>query len=581
MTHPTHTVENQPPPLADVNLYAIDRPLSEGMAREGGGWGKNEVAALGVRVGSHAYQETIRKANATLPVLRTHDRFGNRLDEVEFSDAWHELLTVAKGAGIASLPWAEPKPGAHVVRAALHYVYGQGEQGPMCPIAMTFAAVPALRHQPEIAAEWEPRLIDTHYDRRFIPAKTKTSVLMGMAMTEKQGGSDVRANSTKAKPLGAGGPGGEYELTGHKWFCSAPMCDAFLTLAYTEKGLSCFFVPRFLPDGTKNRFFIQRLKDKLGNKSNASSEIEYDRTWARLVGAEGRGVATIIEMVHHTRLECIIGSTAHMRAALVQALHHVQHRRAFQRRLIEQPLMRALVADLAVESEAAVALMLRVARGFDQAKDDALAASFARIATPVAKYWICKRVSQTVLEALECFGGNGYVEEGPMARLYRDAPLNGIWEGSSNVICLDVLRALEREPETRDELMAELAAAKGADKRYDALVASLDADLGRRNGSGIAGGEAAARHLVERMAVALQASLLFQHAPPEVADVFAATRLAHMGGLAMGALPAGVPIDRVVERAVFDADAVRTRAKGDEIRMLPIDSGADARAPVR
>ena len=572
----THTVENQPPPLADVSLYAIDKPLAEGLAREGGGWGKADVAALGVRVGSGAYQEVIRKANATLPVLRTHDRFGNRIDEVEFADAWHKLMTVAKGAGIHSLPWSEPKPGAHVVRAALHYVYGQGEQGPMCPIAMTFAAVPALRHQKEIADEWVPRLLDTHYDRRFIPAPKKTSALVGMAMTEKQGGSDVRANTTKATALGAGGPGGEYELTGHKWFCSAPMCDAFLTLAQTEKGLSCFFLPRFLPDGTKNRFFIQRLKDKLGNKTNASSEIEYDRTWARMVGPEGRGVATILEMVHHTRLECVIGSTAHMRTAFVQALHHVQHRRAFQRRLIEQPLMRAVVADLAVECEAAVALMLRVARAFDEAQAGKNGA-FARIATPVAKYWICKRVPQTVLESLECLGGNGYVEDGPMARLYRDAPLNGIWEGSGNVICLDVLRALEREPESRDALLAELGEAKGADKRYDALVVSLATDLGKRNGGGGAGGEMAARALVERMALALEASLLLRNAPGEVAEIFVASRLAHAGGLAFGALPAGAPVDPVIERAAFDFHAARSRGDGEEIRVLPIDTGAQAR----
>jgi putative acyl-CoA dehydrogenase len=547
----THTVENQPPPLADVSLYAIDRPLAEGLAREGGAWGKADVAALGVRVGSAAYQETIRKANAWLPQLRSHDRFGNRIDEVEFADAWHELMTVAKGAGLHSLPWAEPRPGAHVVRAALHYVFGQGEQGPSCPIAMTFAAVPTLRHQPEIADEWVPRLIDTRYDRRFIPAPKKSSALMGMAMTEKQGGSDVRANTTKAKPIGAGGPGGEYELTGHKWFCSAPMCDAFLTLAQTEKGLSCFFVPRFLPDGTLNRFLIQRLKDKLGNKTNASSEIEYDRTWARMVGPEGRGVATILEMVHHTRLECIIGSAAYMRAAFVQAVHHVQHRRAFQRRLVDQPLMRAVIADLAVECEASVALMLRVARAFDQARDDALAASFARIATPVAKYWICKRVAQAVLESLECLGGNGYVEEGPMARLYRDSPLNGIWEGSGNVICLDVLRALEREPGARDAFMAELGAAKGADKRYDALVAALGADLGAKGGAP-AGGEAGARRLVERMALALEASLLLRHAPRETAELFAAARL-DGGGLAYGALPPGARVDAVIERAQFEA----------------------------
>jgi putative acyl-CoA dehydrogenase len=357
------------------------------------------------------------------------------------------------------------------------------------------------------------------------------------------------------------------------------MCDAFLTLAYTEKGLSCFFVPRFLPDGTRNRFFIQRLKDKLGNKTNASSEIEYDRTWARMVGPEGRGVATILDMVHHTRLECIIGSAAYMRAAFVQAVHHVQHRRAFQRRLVDQPLMRAVIADLAVECEASVALMLRVARAFDQAKDDASAASFARIATPIAKYWICKRVAQAVLESLECLGGNGYVEEGPMARLYRDSPLNGIWEGSGNVICLDVLRALEREPGARDALMAELGAAKGADRRYDALVAALDADLGAKGGA-VAGGEMGARRLVERMALALEAALLLRHAPREVAELFAAARL-DGGGLAYGALPPGAKVDAVIERAAFDAEAVRTRGKGDELRVLPIDSGAHSRAPVR
>ncbi|MCW5774466.1 MAG: acyl-CoA dehydrogenase family protein, partial [Rhodospirillaceae bacterium] len=383
--------------------------------------------------------------------------------------------------------------------------------------------------------------------------------LMGMAMTEKQGGSDVRANTTRAVPLGAGGssgggpggggPGGEYELTGHKWFCSAPMCDAFLTLAYTEKGLSCFFVPRFLPDGTRNRFFIQRLKDKIGNKTNASSEIEYDRTWARMVGKEGRGVSTIIEMVHHTRLECIIGSAAYMRAAFTQALHHVQGRRAFQRRLIDQPAMRALVADLAVEGEATVALMLRVARAFDEAQADPARGAFSRIATPIAKYWICKRVSQAVLESLECFGGNGFVEEGPMARLYRDSPLNGIWEGSANVICLDVLRALDREPETRDALLAELREAHGADRRYDALVASLADDLSRPGGAG----EMGARHLVERMALALEASLLLRFAPPEIGDLFVATRIDRQSGLAFGALPPGTKVDPVIDRAAFAA----------------------------
>jgi putative acyl-CoA dehydrogenase len=542
----THVVENQPPPLGELDLFAIDRPLGEALHREGGDWGRAACAAMGRTIGGAAYRELIDKANAWLPELRSHDRYGNRIDEVVFADAWHAMMTVAKEAGLHSLPWAEARPGAHVVRAALHYIFGQGEQGPSCPIAMTFAAVPTLRHQPEIDREWTPRILANRYDRRFIPAEGKAGALIGMAMTEKQGGSDVRANTTRAAPLGAGGPGGEYALTGHKWFCSAPMCDAFLTLAYTEKGLSCFLVPRFLPDGTRNRIFIQRLKDKLGNKTNASSEIEYNGTWARMVGAEGRGVATIIEMVHHTRLECVIGSAAIMRQALTQALHHVGHRRAFQRRLIDQPLMRALVADLAVETEAALALTMRVARAFDEARSDATAQAFSRIATPIAKYWICKRASQAVLEALECFGGGGYVEDGPMARLYRDAPLNGIWEGSSNVICLDVLRALDRDGAARDALLAELQAARGGDRRLDALVAELAAELG-----GPAASEIGARHLVERMAVALQAALLLRNAPGPVAELFIATRVARRGGQAHGALPKDAPIDPVIERAAW------------------------------
>ncbi len=546
MTSPvTHAVENQTPPLGDVNLFAVDRALQEALARHGGSWGQNAAAAFGAKIGGAGYQETVRKANAWLPQLHTHDRFGNRIDEIEFCDAWHELLSVAKEAGLHSLPWTDARPGAHVVRAAMHYLFGQGEQGPSCPIAMTFAAVPALRHEPDLAAEWLPRLAANRYDRRFIPAAQKTGALMGMAMTEKQGGSDVRTNSTRAVPLATGGAG-EFELVGHKWFCSAPMCDAFLTLAYEDKGLSCFLVPRFLPDGTRNRFFIQRLKDKLGNKSNASSEIEYHRTWARRVGAPGRGVATILEMVHHTRLECVIGSAAILRQALTQALHHVRHRTAFQRRLIDQPLMRTLIADLCVESEAAVALMMRVARAFDEARSGGASAAFARIATPVAKYWICKRVSQAVLEALECLGGGGYVEENPMARLYREAPLNGIWEGSANVICLDVLRALERDSESRMAFLAELEAAKGADRRYDGSVAALGADLARRDL-----GESGARLLVERMALALAASVLLRHAPPPVADTFVHTRIERKSGLAFGALPLGTPVDALVQRVEF------------------------------
>jgi putative acyl-CoA dehydrogenase len=541
----THEVENQPPPIGDYNAYTIDRPLAEALAREGGAWGEAAVSALGAVAGRADTHELARKSNEYAPRLRTHDRWGRRIDEVEFHDAWHDLLGIAKAHAVDSLPWTDSRPGAEVVRAALHYLYTQADQGPSCPVAMTYAAVPALRHQPDVAAEWVPRVTTRVYDRRFVPAAEKKGALIGMAMTEKQGGSDVRANTTRAVPQGAGGPGGEYALTGHKWFCSAPMCDAFLTLAYTERGLSCFLVPRWRPDGTLNAVRLMRLKDKLGNKSNASSEIEYAGAWARMVGSEGRGVATIIDMVHHTRLECVVGSAGIMRQALTQALHHVSHRRAFQRRLIDQPLMRGVVADLAVEAEATVTLLLRLARGFDEAKraDGAdPAAAFARIATPIAKYWVCKRVTPAVQEALECFGGAGYVEEAPMARLFREAPLNGIWEGSGNVICLDVLRALAREPESREALLGELALASGADRRYDAALGQLEAALAPGATS-----EAGARLLVERAAILLQASLLLRHAPAPVARLFVETRLGD-GGYCFGTVPPGRDVDAVIER---------------------------------
>jgi putative acyl-CoA dehydrogenase len=542
----THTVENQPPPLVDVNLFALDKPLQEALHREGGKWGRQECEALGARIGSTQYQHWIRQANTWLPELHTHDRFGNRVDEVEFCDAWHALLATAKQAGIHALPWGEAKPGAHVVRAALAYLFGQGDQGPSCPIAMTFASFAALRHQPDVAEDWIPKLLVRDHDARFAPLAQKKAALIGMAMTEKQGGSDVRANSTRAQPLGPGGPGNAYELTGHKWFCSAPMCDAFLTLAYTDGGLSCFLVPRFLPDGERNRFFIQRLKDKLGNRSNASSEIEYRQTWGQMVGREGRGVATILDMVHHTRLECVIGSAALMRQALTQALHHGMHRRAFQRRLIDQALMRALLADLAIENEAVVTSTLRLARAFDQAAADERQRTFARIATPVAKYWTCKRTSQAVLEGLECLGGSGYVEEWPLARIYREAPLNGIWEGSANVICLDVLRALQREPAAGEIFVAELTRARGADRRFDDFLRALAADLARTDLR-----EELARDLVERMAIGLEAALLLQHAPEPVARAYVSRRVVREGGAAYGAIGPGVAVDRVLERALF------------------------------
>ncbi len=541
----THEVLNQPPPFENVNLYRSDIALREAVAREGGGFAEAELAALGAVVGSAKVIELADLANRFPPELKTHDRFGNRLDEVDFHPAYHELMALAIGHRVPSLAWVDRRAGAHVARAALAFLWTQGEAGVSCPMAMTFAAVPVLRRDTALAAEWEPRLTSAVYDRRFMPAAGKTGATCGMAMTEKQGGSDVRANTTRARPAGKRGPGEAYLLTGHKWFCSAPMSDAFLALAYAEGGLSCFLVPRFLPGGAKNRIFIQRLKQKLGDRANASSEIEYDETWARLIGEEGRGVATIIGMVQGTRLECALGSAGLMRQALVQALHHASHRTAFQRLLIDQALMQNVLADLALESEAATALALRVARAFDEAVREPARRSFARIATAIAKYWICKRAPALVGEALECLGGSGYVEECMMPRLYREAPLNGIWEGSGNVICLDVLRALEREPDSREALMAELAAARGADRRYDALLGRIDAELAARGGW-----ETRARRLVEDLALALQAALLLKSAPPAVADAFCASRLEGAHGLAFGTLPAGVDFTTIIERAL-------------------------------
>jgi putative acyl-CoA dehydrogenase len=547
----THEVLNQPPPFENVNLYATDRALRDAVAREGGGFATARLEALGAIVASAEVIKLAELANRFTPELKSHDRFGNRVDEVEFHPAWHTLMGLAIKHRVPSLAWVDRQPGAHVARAALSFLWGQAEAGVSCPMAMTFAGIPVLRHAPELEAEWLPRFTSDRYDPRFIPASGKTGATFGMAMTEKQGGSDVRANTTRAKPAGARGPGREYRITGHKWFCSAPMSDAFLTLAYAEGGLSCFFVPRFLPDGSKNRIFLQRLKSKLGNRSNASSEIEYDDTWGRLVGEEGRGVPTIIEMVQGTRLECAVGSAALMRQALVQALHHASHRSAFQRRLIDQPLMRNVLADLALESEAATALALRVARAYDEGQRDRAARHFARIAVAVAKYWNCKRAPVLIGEALECLGGNGYVEESMLPRLYREAPVNSIWEGSGNVICLDVLRAFAREPETVDALFAELGAARGADRRYDHFLDRLQAQFLDR-----ADLETRARRLVEETALALQAALLLRHGPAPLADAFCASRLDGIHGLAFGTLPAGLDFEAIVERARPESGAI-------------------------
>ncbi|HET6328401.1 MAG TPA: isovaleryl-CoA dehydrogenase [Planctomycetaceae bacterium] len=543
----THRVENQPPALENYNAFTTDIALREAVMREGGGWGFDRLTRFGELVGSARVITWGQQANRFPPILRTHDRFGHRVDEVEFHPAWHELMTIGVEHEAHALAWRSPKNGAHVVRAALEFLLYQQEAGVGCPLTMTFAAVPTLRREAALAAEWLPRITSNVYDPRFIPASEKKGALIGMAMTEKQGGSDVRANTTRARPIGGDGTGGssnEYLLTGHKWFCSAPMSDAFLTLAQTERGLTCFLVPRWKPDGNRNVFAIQRLKDKLGNRSNASSEIEYRDTWAQRVGEEGRGVATIIEMVNHTRLDCVVGSAALMRQAVVQAVHHASHRRAFGKLLIEQPAMQNVLADLAVESEAATALMARLARAYDRGATDEQEKSFARIATAVGKFWVCKRAPAHIAEALECLGGNGYVEESMLPRLYREAPLNSIWEGSGNVMCLDVLRAIQREPQSLEALRGELESAKGADPHYDRLLERLGRELTATEDI-----EVRARQIVELLAIALQAAVLLRAGVTAVTDAFLATRVARTGGQIYGTLPTGTACRELIDRA--------------------------------
>jgi putative acyl-CoA dehydrogenase len=547
----THSVSNQAPPLEGVNVFSSNLPLREALEREGGGWAAERARALGEFVGGAPQQSWGRLANENKPVLRTHDRYGNRIDEVEFHPAWHELMKMGVEHELHSLPWTSSEPGRHVARAGMYITAMQAEAGFCCPITMTFAVVPALRATPELAAEWEPLVTANTYDPRLIPAGEKGSAISGMAMTEKQGGSDVRANTTVAKPLNGGGAGAEYELLGHKWFCSAPMSDIFLVLAQTEEGISCFLMPRILPDGSRNAFHIQRLKDKLGNHSNASSEVEFHNAWARMVGEPGRGVPTIIEMVGHTRLDCVIGGAAGMRSGVVAATHHAAHRSAFGKLLIDQPLMRNVLADLCLESEAATMLAMRLARAYDEAGAEAGAETddlsdahqFKRLATAVSKYWVCKRAPNHAFEALECLGGNGYVEESGMPRLYREAPLASIWEGSGNVMSLDVLRALVRTPRSLEVFMAELDQARGADRRLDAHLDGLKAQFSDPTTL-----ESRARRVVESLALALQGALLVRHGAPAVADAFCASRLDRDAGLEYGTLPPGVDFEAIIER---------------------------------
>ncbi|WP_327421444.1 acyl-CoA dehydrogenase family protein [Streptomyces sp. NBC_01527] len=540
MAATTHTVSNQVPPLVDYDVFAADRALTEAVERhlapELLAGARDELGELGRSAGSAQVQRWGAQANEYPPKLRTHDRYGHRIDEVEFHPAWHRLLGHAVTAGLTDA-WG--RPGGHVRRAAGFLVWTQPEGGQGCPLSMTHAAVPALRTDPVLAAEWEPRLTSWVYEAGLRPPAQKAGVLFGMGMTEKQGGSDVRANTTRAEPLSADG---EYLLTGHKWFCSAPMSDGFLVLAQAPGGLTCFLLPRVLPDGTRNAFAIQRLKDKLGNRSNASSEVEFDGTWARRVGDEGRGVRTIIEMVAATRLDCVLGSAALMRQAVAQAIHHCTYRSAFGGVLIEKPLMRNVLADLALESEAATVLALRLAAAYDA--DTETERAFLRIAVPTAKYWVTKRCTPLAGEALECLGGNGYVEESGMPRLLREAPLNSIWEGSGNVQALDVLRALQREPQALNAFLQEVGRARGADHRLDGAIKDMLTELADLNGI-----EARARRLVERMALVLQGSLLVRWAPPEVADAFCASRLGGDWGSAFGTLPHSLDLASIVERA--------------------------------
>jgi len=557
----THEVANQPPPLEGYNVLESDPVLVAALDREGGGWARQRARELGAICGRPDMIRLGAEANEYPPRLRTHDRFGHRIDEVAFHPAWHELLALGVSHGLHAMPWRDPRPGAHVARAAMFMLLAQVEAGVGCPLSMTYSAIPAIRTQPEVADEWESRFTSLEYDgERLVPAADKKGALCGMGMTEKQGGSDVRANTTVARPLDGGGPAGAYEITGHKWFMSAPMCDAFLVLAQADGGLSCFLVPRFAPGGDRNPIHLQRLKDKLGNRSNASSEVEFRGAWAQLVGEEGRGVPTIIEMVNHTRLDCCLGAAAGMRAGMAQASWHAAHRSAFGKRLAEQPLMQNVLADLAVESEAATIAALRLARAYDEAESAPVASSasrpatgseqgreqaqtFKRLATAVLKYWLCKRAPAHAAEALECLGGNGYVEESGMPRLYRESPLNSIWEGSGNVQCLDVLRAMVKSPESVEAFFAEVGEANGADRRLDDAVTELREELGD-----IEAIESRARRIVEWMALVLQGSLLVRFGDPAAADAFCASRLGGDAGRAFGTLPPSVDFERIVAR---------------------------------
>ncbi|MBI3522911.1 MAG: isovaleryl-CoA dehydrogenase [Betaproteobacteria bacterium] len=541
----THEVFNQTPTLAGYNLYARYPALQEAVAREGAGWAHDWLMQRGEELGSAQMLEWATQANKFPPVLKLFDNGGNRRDEVEFHPAYHALMSYLQRHGASAGPWADPVAGSHVKRAAFFMLYAEIEDGTLCPTTMTYAVVPALMRDKALAEEWLPRICSLDYDPHFLPAAQKSGVTLGMGLTEKQGGSDVRANTTRAEPVSTDAASREYSIVGHKWFFSAPMCDAFLILAHSPGGLSCFFLPRWLPDGKLNDIRIQRLKDKLGDKSSASSEVEFWGARAWLVSEEGRGIPTILEMGTYCRLDCALGTAGLMRQSVSQALHHAHHRAAFGKLLIDQPLMKNVLADLAVESEAATALALRLARAFDAQSGEA-ESLLRRVLTPAAKYWVCKRGPAVSAEAMEVLGGNGYVEDGVMARVHRQMPLNSIWEGSGNVMCLDVLRAVAKHPRCLEALAAEIQPALGCDPRFDAFVDKLKDGLASAEH-----GEVRARQLTQGIALAVQAALLLRFAPGYVAEAFCASRLAQASyaGGSFGNLPGNSDFDAILKRA--------------------------------
>lgn len=537
----THLVINQPPPLTGYNSYTSDNALRDAVIREGGAWAEGRLIKYGSAVGGELYEIGF-EANENPPKLRSFDRFGHRVDQVRFHPAYHRTMTLAKENGLHSLTWTAERSGAQVVRSALIYMHNQVESGTMCPITMTHACVPALRQQPSLSDVWLPRVLANAYDSTDAPASEKIGLTIGMGMTEKQGGSDIRANTTRAFPVGSGGPGAAYAVTGHKWFFSAPMCDAFLVLAQVEQGLSCFLMPRWREDGTRNAIAIQRLKDKLGDRSNASAEVEFHDAQAFMIGQPGRGIATILEMVNQTRLDCMLGSAGLMRQALAEAIHHCRYREAFGKRLLEQPLMQNVLADMALESEAAIALSMRVARAFES--KDEHEQLLARIATPVGKYWICKRAPVLINEAQECLGGNGYIEESILPRLFRQSPLNSIWEGSGNIQCLDLLRAISHNTSTLGALFDELETAGTLNATYHAHCIQLRHALNDTTAI-----ESRLRRLCEGIALALGASILLKSKTPEIGEAFCETRLARHHDLTFGTLTATVDFAKLIERS--------------------------------